>query len=637
MKNVKIRVLNFALAVAIMPAALSAQTAQQLASLGQIQQADPTVKVRWNRQTGTPARLAGQLSAPLSGDARAICEQFFSANQTIFGVSDVQQQLSFIASNTDARGWEHARLQQMHNALPVDGNNMLVHIDANRQVQVVTGRYLPNIEVDTEATVSAEDAIAAAQTHLNPQVPINQTPGSELCVYHFNGNNHLAWKVRIFSDDPLGDFIYYIDAKSGEVIDQYNNLKFTMQRKTYDARNGTSLPGLLVRNEGEAAYGDAVLDAAHDNAGIVYQYYQSNFGRDSYDNRGATIISTAHYSNRYNNAFWNSFQMVYGDGDGEILGPLSLALDVVAHELTHAVTERESNLVYRDQPGALNESISDIFAALVDDEDWQIGEDVWTPNEPGDALRDMFDPTKGNQPAHMDEFVDTDQDNGGVHINSGIPNKAAQLMADGGTFRGVTVPGIGREAMGKIFYEAQINWLHTYSDFADARDATLDAVAVVFPNDAGKAEAVAKAWDAVGLKAPSPITLSIDPASFRVNPDGGTEQISVVVRNNGAAMNGATVTFVSSNTSLATVSPASATTGANGKVTATVTGANEGNAVITISTTDGVNSASGTVEVEVANMRVPVMSPFGMVVFILLLGLVLVVVLKNALRPGSAR
>ena len=190
------------------------------------------------------------------------------------------------------------------------------------------------------------------------------SPHAELIIYQFNNQTYLAWKTVLASEQPLGEFVYYINASNGEIINTYNNLQHAMDRRTYDAGNGTSLPGSLRRSEGDGPTGDVILDGAHDNAGMVYQFYFNQYGRDSYDDGGATIVSTVHYDNNYNNAFWSPLrqQMVYGDGDGSTFGPFSEALDVVAHELTHAVTERESDLVYQYQSGALNESLSDIFA-----------------------------------------------------------------------------------------------------------------------------------------------------------------------------------------------------------------------------------------------------------------------------------
>ncbi len=199
-----------------------------------------------------------------------------------------------------------------------------------------------------------------------------------------------------------------------------------------------------------------------------------------------TLISRVHYDRNYNNAFWDGTQMTYGDGDGVTFIPLSQDADVVAHELTHGVTERSSGLIYQNESGALNEAWSDIFGALVDRQEgatgadiWLIGEDIYTPGTPGDALRDMADPAAVRRltTTTPTRYTGT-ADNGGVHRNSGIANLAFQLLVDGGTHpRGktsVNVPGIGFDAAADIFYAANVACLTPSSNFAGARYCTAD-------------------------------------------------------------------------------------------------------------------------------------------------------------------
>lgn len=496
---------------------LSAQTEKQLAIFNQLKQTDPTIKIRWDKKTGTPARLAGKLSERIEADAKEIAMRFFKANEVLFSMTNSEQELTTISFKKDVRGWEHVKLQQIYKSLPVEGKQILVHINDNKEVQVVNGHYLPNIDLDTSATIQSAAAISSVKRDLNLQKELTQAPKAELVVYNYNEKTYLAWKTLLSSEDPLGEFIYFIDAKTGEIIDSYNNLKFTLDRNTYDANNGTSLPGTLKRSEGNFPTGDDVLDTAHFNVGRVYNYYKNQHGHDSYDNAGVTIVSTVHYDENLNNAFWNGRQLIFGDGNKTRYSPLSQSLDIVGHEFTHAVTDNESDLIYRYQSGALNESLSDIFGVLMDPPDWMIGEDVYTPGTAGDALRYMDNPTRGNQPDHMNDFVTPDltgstmdrscfnarfQDNGCVHFNSGIPNKAAYLMAEGGTHHGIAVVGMGRENMGKVFYETQINWLTRDSDFMDARDATLDAVVAIFPGDISKHKTVQNAWAVVGIGDP---------------------------------------------------------------------------------------------------------------------------------------
>ena len=282
-------------------------------------------------------------------------------------------------------------------------------------------------------------------------------------------------------------------------------------RETYDA-GGVELPdgelGKLVRDEASAASGDVPVDAAHDHAGIVRDFLRDVLGRDSIDGAGMVLQSTAHYGKGYNNAFWNGSSMTYGDGDGKTFSPLSQSLDVVGHEMMHGVTERTAGLRYEQQSGTLNESFSDVFGELMEQwagdrdsfgtpdaakaADWLVGEDTFTPGTAGDALRSMKAPgtayPKDPQPAHMDQYVETTQDNGGVHINSGIPNKAAYEAA----------LRIGGEKLAKIWYSALTERLQADATFQDAANATVDA-AIALYQDGTEAQAIRDAWTSVGL------------------------------------------------------------------------------------------------------------------------------------------
>ncbi|HDR7449561.1 TPA: peptidase M4 family protein, partial [Bacillus toyonensis] len=200
------------------------------------------------------------------------------------------------------------------------------------------------------------------------------------------------------------------------------------------------------------------------------------------------------FGTNYNNAFWNGQQMVYGDGDGVQFAPLSGSLDVVAHELTHAVTDKSAELEYLNQSGALNESFSDVFGYFVDPANWDLGEAVTTPKVAGDALRSLSNPEKYGQPAHMNDYQylppTEEGDNGGVHINSGIPNKAAYL----------TINAIGKEKAEKVYYRALTTYLTPTSDFSKARAALLQSVADYDGVNSATYQAVQKAWNDVGVK-----------------------------------------------------------------------------------------------------------------------------------------
>ncbi len=288
------------------------------------------------------------------------------------------------------------------------------------------------------------------------------------------------------------------------------------ERIVYDAHNGSGLPGTQVRGEGDPATGDAGADEAYDGAGATYDLYFDVYGRNSINNAGMRMDSTVHYQTGYDNAFWNGTQMVYGDGDEDLpeaqrlFNRFTIAIDIIGHELTHGVTQFEANLVYRNQPGALNESMSDVFGSLVKQRvlnqtarqaDWIIGEGLFTSNVNGVGIRSMKapgtaynDPALGKdpQPGHMDDYVNTSSDNGGVHINSGIPNRAFYLVA-------YELDGFAWEKAGRIWYEVLTNHLTANSDFQAAADATYLVAGNLYGVDSLEQQAVKNGWAGVGI------------------------------------------------------------------------------------------------------------------------------------------
>lgn len=282
------------------------------------------------------------------------------------------------------------------------------------------------------------------------------------------------------------------------------------RRTIYDAKNGSTLPGQLIRGEGDPPTGDPAADEAYDGSGATYDFYHDVYERNSIDDRGMRLDSTVHYEMNYDNAFWNGSQMVYGDGDGTIFERFTRAIDVIGHELTHGVTEYEAALVYQDQPGALNESFSDVFGSLVkqrvlnqtaDQANWIIGEGLFKPDVNGQGIRSMKapgtaydDPRLGKdpQPAHMKDIYTGSDDNGGVHINSGIPNHAFYLAA-------TEIGGNAWEKTGKIWYLALRDRLRQTSDFKNAVDATIAIAGELYGDGSQEQRAVRNAWETVGL------------------------------------------------------------------------------------------------------------------------------------------
>ncbi|AEN09854.1 MULTISPECIES: M4 family metallopeptidase [unclassified Streptomyces] len=281
-------------------------------------------------------------------------------------------------------------------------------------------------------------------------------------------------------------------------------------RTLYDCRHGTDLPGHKVRDEGDEPTQDASVNRAYAGLGATFELLLAEYGRSSIDGKGLPLIGSVHYDEKYNNAFFDGEQMVFGDGDGEVFLDFTLAIDVIAHELTHGLTQYTANLAYQGQSGALNESVSDVFGSLVkqyslgqsaEQADWLIGADILAPRVSGDALRSMKAPGtaydddvlgKDPQPASMDDYVETQEDNGGVHINSGIPNRAFHLLA-------TALGGNAWERAGRIWFDVLTGGeLAQNADFASFARLTVAAARSRF-GEGDEAEAVLKAWSEVGV------------------------------------------------------------------------------------------------------------------------------------------
>ncbi|MCJ1713690.1 M4 family metallopeptidase [Curtobacterium sp. VKM Ac-2922] len=285
------------------------------------------------------------------------------------------------------------------------------------------------------------------------------------------------------------------------------------QRSISDARGTTTLPGTLVRSEGDPDTGDAAVDEAYAGLGATHAFWLDVFGRVSIDGAGLPLDATVHYGQDYDNAYWDGSRMVFGDGDGEVFTRFTIALDVIGHELTHGVTQYTADLTYQGQSGALNESISDVFGSLVaqyakgqttDQASWLIGEGLFLPAVHGVALRSMKapgtaydDPVLGKdpQPATMAGYVDTTDDAGGVHTNSGIPNHAFYLAA-------TAIGGKAWEGAGAVWWDALTSAAVTASiDFAGFARVTVSAADARFGAGSSESQAVSAAWKDVGVLA----------------------------------------------------------------------------------------------------------------------------------------
>jgi len=320
------------------------------------------------------------------------------------------------------------------------------------------------------------------------------------------------------------------------------------ERTIADAKGAQTTPGTTVRGEGEAASSDPAVNEAYDGLGATWELWWQAYQRNSLDGQGLPLLATVHYGRNYDNAFWDGTQMVFGDGDGVIFERFTKSVDVIGHELAHGVTEHTAGLTYQGQSGALNESISDVFGVLVkqhllgqsaDQADWLVGADLLNPSVKGRALRDMRNPGtayddprlgKDPQPADMAHYVDTQDDNGGVHINSGIPNRAFALAA-------LAIGGNAWEDAGHVWYAVVSGKdIKPDCDFATFATLTVDAAAAAHGDGSSQHTAVRDAWQQVGVlsasgQAPAPGGSSTSGGATSASPPGAEAQ--VVLRRTG--------------------------------------------------------------------------------------------------------
>jgi len=515
----------------------------------------------WNEKANVPVFVKEKQAEKFTSSTATNALNYLKQNEKATGVKNADKNLKVKNVSKDELGMTHVRFNQTKNGIPVEGSEVVVHFNGDNEVQSVNGRVnqiLVDEAVDTSASMSSTEALEIAKSTVNAPEEYTYEPTSELVIYPFEGENHLAYKANVnFMGEAPGNWFVFVDANTGKIIDKYNGIMHADEIKTQkgtglgvlgthrelhisrvkEEKSGTkfaladyaheNLEGIFTydaKNDGSSAndtmyvgnsasfksdYDRAAVDA-HYNSEKVYDYYLNEHGRNSLDGEGMAIVSKVHYGENYNNAFWNGSYMTYGDGDGQFFISLSAGLDVAAHEMTHGVISHTANLQYRGQSGALNESLADIFGALVDDSDWEMGEDIMAPAAKEDGvtrLRSLSDPNsvvvsnvdraaystdaRKVYPDHMDEFYDMPMnvDNGGVHVNSSITNHAAYLIGQ----------EIGREKLGEIFYRALTVYLTPTSNFSDARIAVVQSVTDLYGAESPETAAVEAGFDAVGI------------------------------------------------------------------------------------------------------------------------------------------
>ncbi|MEM6452555.1 MAG: M4 family metallopeptidase [Cyanobacteria bacterium P01_D01_bin.105] len=281
-------------------------------------------------------------------------------------------------------------------------------------------------------------------------------------------------------------------------------------RLVFDSKGTRSLQENLVRSEGDGPTGDQQVDEAYDGAGATYELFLNEYGRDSLDGNGMALISNVHYGKDFENAFWDGEQMAYGDG-GSVFKPLTGDLAIIGHEFSHGVTQFSGGLEYQDQAGSLNEHFSDVFGSLTKqyalkqtalEADWLMGADVLQPDVNGIALRSMKAPGeayndsligKDPQPYHMDYFVFTSRNNGGVHINSGIPNYAFYMLC-------VMLGGYAWEGPGQIWYKTMQDISNPFATFTEWANLTVLNAEELYGRGSLEAIYTKRCWKLVGIE-----------------------------------------------------------------------------------------------------------------------------------------
>jgi vibriolysin len=429
-------------------------------------------------------------------------------------------------AQSDMIGDQHFRFRQVKNGREVIGGELLIHLREG-VVYAANGSARDDLDAPVTAKIDKNEAIVTAVAAVKSEHGVLEAAEMDdeaPLAYHLGESRmNLVYKVEVegvrADRTPVRDSVL-INAVDGSVVARLPHIHTVKNRKLHTANNGTTLPGTLKRVEGEAAVADAIVNTNYDLLGTVWDCYNALFQRDSYNANGAQMISTVHFDVNYVNAFWDGTQMVYGDGNGVDANNLAESMDVTAHELTHAVTENESNLVYQGESGGLNEAMSDVFGnvcewyrdgQVVSANTWKVGEDVWTPGTAGDALRYMNDPKLDG--GSLDYWTSA-AGSVDVHYSSGIANLAFYLLSQGGTHpRGassINVTGIGIAKAAQIFYRANRDLMTASSTFAQARTATEQAAAQLGYTAAEQA-AVTAAWQAVGvgpLPPPVPVALT---------------------------------------------------------------------------------------------------------------------------------
>lgn len=413
---------------------------------------------------------------------------FLNINKSIYAIENISETLKFVSEKTDTYGLKHYTLKQQYKGVDVFDAELKFHFDKNDNLKSINGNIIPDINLNSIPGLSPTDANRKALDLIGVQ-NLNQS-GKELKIISnklyvfpkglaqgYITTKHLVYRIEVRNDYDVREFLF-IDAHSGKLIEQFTGIAHALNRSLYevDMENKIYTEGDLI------FFFDQWQKNQIETAGHVYYFFKHAFNFISFDNNDAEMISINNIPENCPNAFWNGENTNYCEG--------MASDDVVAHEWGHAYTQYTSNLIYEYEPGALNESFSDIWGETVDlinnyqdeDEDnslrtamnnsvrWVVGEDIEAFSG---ALRDMSDPTIYGSPGKVTDsnYWCSSGDNGGVHFNSGIPNHAYALMVDGGSYNGQTITGIGFTKAAHIFWRVQSEYLTQTSGFSTFSDA----------------------------------------------------------------------------------------------------------------------------------------------------------------------
>jgi Zn-dependent metalloprotease len=493
----------------------------------------------------------------------AIPINYIKENANLFKLNSPETELKIKNAISSNDGKSHLTYNQYYNDIPIWGKELVFHFDANNEIYMFNGRYVPTpTKIQNNGfTLSSDNSIAIAIKDLKQFVPIEtfDKQVSDLLKYTLptankyiwtnddNTNFHYAWLVNV-RPNVIDNWYYFIDSETGEILEKYNatqsdgrtkanatDLKGNNREINVYNDNGTyqmidvsrpmynnnfsSPEGIIyVMDNGKAdltqsanprivtstnnQWTDKSSVSAQYNMGLIYEWYKNNLSRNSFDDKGASMMTMIHVTSdgvSMDNAYWNGQFVVLGDG-GTITTPWAAALDFHAHEFTHAIVSFTVDLEYKNQSGALNEALADWGGCMVDREDWKLGEDIANPLYfPTQCMRNMEDPhnggTKGDyswQPAHMNEFQNRtlEEDNGGVHINCGIINKATYLIGS----------SLGREKLEKIYYRVLLQkYITKQAQFIDFRLGCVKAAEELYGNNSSEVQIVKNSFDQVGI------------------------------------------------------------------------------------------------------------------------------------------